>query len=411
MKKNERAATRKSGTRKNSARKTASVRTSRPAAPVALSQRKARTMRPRIGIAGSYGGLNMGDEAILASIIESLRSHAHLVVFSRNPEDTRQRHRVEALAVRDMTREQSRKAVAELDVLIFGGGGLLFDEEVELFLREVQSAHELRVPVMVYGISAGPLTLPHTRKAVREALNQCAAITVRDRHGLHLLQDVGVDKPMQLTADPALLLKPAKLPKMLLRQEAMGSSSRRLVGLSVREPGPAAPDLSVDHYHALVANAADFVIERFDADVVFVPLERRHVDIQHSHAIAAKMQHAGRATMLKGEYTSAQLVTLMRRFEFAIGMRLHFLIFAALAGVPFVSLPYASKVSGFIEDLDLPAPPLKDLNAGTLLAHIDRSWDFRTGLRDRIARNLPGLQARARQNHDVLQQVLQGALR
>lgn len=362
-----------------------------------------------IGIAGSYGGLNLGDEAILGSIVDSLRREARLVVFSRNPADTRIRHKVDAVPVREMTREQSRKLIAGLDVLVFGGGGLLFDDEAELFLREVQMAHELRVPVMVYGISAGPLTRPHIRRLVCEALNQCATITVRDGHGLHLLQDLGVERTMHLTADPALLLKPAAVPQSLLRQEALGNA-RRTVGLSIREPGPAAPDLDIDHYHALVANAADFVIDRFDADVMFVPLERRHVDIQHSHAIAAKMQHAARASILKGEYTSAQLVSLIKRFEFVIGMRLHFLIFAALAGVPFVSLPYASKVSGFIEDLGLPAPPLHALNAGTLLAHIDHSWDHRADLRECIARRLPALQQRALRNREILKQVLRGAL-
>lgn len=373
-------------------------------APVKAARGK-RAIRPRIGITGSYGGLNLGDEAILHSIVQSLRRDADLVIFSRDAADTRKRHKTKTVAVRSLTMEQSREVVARLDVLVFGGGGLLFDEEAELFLREVRIAHELRVPVVVYGISAGPLRKPHVREAVREALEHCAAITVRDRHGLQLLQDIGVKKPVQLTADLALLLEPTPLPKLALRYEGL-VGDRRLVAMSVREPGPAAPDLDVDHYHALVANAADFVIDRFDAQVVFVPMERRHVDIQHSHAVMSRMQHAHRATVLKGEYTPAQMCALLGHFEFAIGMRLHFLIFAALVGVPFVSLPYASKVSGFIEDLNLPAPPLTELNAGTLLAHIDRSWDFRAKLRESIAKHLPPLQERARRNLDVLMQVV-----
>lgn len=379
-------------------------KTTRTASPSAPPRRAAHL--PRIGITGSYGGLNLGDEAILHSILQSLRGQAELLVFSRDAGDTRRRHRVRSMAVRELTMEQAREAITRLDVLVFGGGGLLFDEEAELFLREVRLAHELRVPVVVYGISAGPLKDPHVRRLVRAALEPCAAITVRDRRGLQLLQDLGVQTAVELTADPALLLQPTAVTATALRHEGL-TDARRLIGMSVREPGPAAPDLQIAHYHALVANAADFVIARFDAQVVFVPLERRHVDLQHSHAVVARMQHAARATVLRHEYSPVQLCGLIQRFEFVIGMRLHMLIFAALAAVPFVSLPYASKVTGFIDDLRLPAPPLQGLNAGALLAHIDRSWDLRASLRERIAQHLPELQTRARRNHEVLMQVVE----
>jgi len=70
-------------------------------------------------------------------------------------------------------------------------------------------------------------------------------------------------------------------------------------------------------------------------------------------------------------------------------------------------LPYASKVEGFIEELELPSPPvLGDLNAGTLMAHIDRSWDYRTHLAERITRHLPNLQARAQENESILRGLL-----
>ena len=41
----------------------------------------------RVGVLGSYGGFNIGDESILACVLDCLRTHrpyARLVVFSRN---------------------------------------------------------------------------------------------------------------------------------------------------------------------------------------------------------------------------------------------------------------------------------------------------------------------------------------
>lgn len=362
----------------------------------------------RIGITGSYGGLNLGDEAILESIISQLRSSmaVDITVFSRNAEDTRRRHRVErSVPVRELTREESKAEVRRLDLLLFGGGGILYDREAEVYLREVLLAHECEVPVMVYAVSAGPLRQRGSRQLVAEALGRAALITVRDRQARRVLEDIGLHGEIHVTADPALLLSPSPLPPETLQREGL-DHARGLVGFSVREPGPAAPEMDVTHYHALLANAADFIVQRWEADVVFVPMERGQMDMQHSHAVAARMKYVQRASVLKGEYTPGELMTLIGHFQFAVGMRLHFLIFAALQGVPFVALPYANKVAGLLQDLDMDMPSLDDVNVGGLIATIDQSWDLRDQLKARIGSRMGELQERARQTHALLLRLL-----
>ncbi len=374
-----------------------------------LKNRTEKTNSPtRVGISGSYGGLNLGDEAILHSIVNQLRSSlpVEITVFSRNAEDTLRRHRVErAISVRNLTRDEARVEMERLDLFVLGGGGILYDSEAEVYLKEVHLAHELGVPVMVYAVSAGPLFDQNTRKAVRNGLNPASLITVRDRQGRQLLEEVGVACEIRTTADPALLLEPEPLPDDALTREGL-DLDRRLIGFSVREPGPAAPDIDVKHYHHLLANTADFMIDRLDADIVFVPMERRNMDIQHSHAVVAKMQCASRASVLRRPYTPGQLLSLIGQFEFAVGMRLHFLIFAALQSVPFVALPYASKVSGFLQDLEMKMPSLEAVSAGRLIAHIDRSWDLREDIRALIQQRLPKLQDRARETNRLLVDLL-----
>jgi polysaccharide pyruvyl transferase CsaB len=362
----------------------------------------------RIGISGSYGGLNLGDEAILQCIVTQLRSvlPVEITVFSRNPEDTVTRHDVErAIPLRELSRDEMLPEVERLDLLILGGGGILFDAEAQLYLREVALAQERGIPVAVYAVSAGPLEDRTARQLVRDCLNQAAFVTVRERHARRLLEEVGVEREIRVTADPALLLDPEELPEDVLTREGV-DDQHRLVGISVREPGVAAPDIDEQHYHALLANAADFMVDRFDADLVFVPMEPQRLDPRHSHAVISKMTYARRATVLKGDYTSGQLLTLMRRFEFAVGMRLHFLIFAALEGIPFVALPYASKVRGFLEDLQIATPSFDQVNAGQLIAYLDRSWDFRGDFHDHLKHNLPGLQERARETNRLVLDLL-----
>lgn len=358
----------------------------------------------RVAIAGSYGNFNLGDEAILRVIVAELRKSApvHITILSRDADETFRLQEVDhAVRLGDLSREEAAELFRGLDLFILGGGGILYDQDADLFLRETAIAEELGVPVMVYAISAGPLERRDARVRAAQALGKAAAVTVRDQHTRRLLEEIGVRREIEVTADPAVLLEPEPLEmKDILRAEAIDPKAT-LVGLSVRELGPAAPDVDIDHYHRLVANAADFMIDRYGAEVVFFPLERRAFDVQQSHGVIARMSRAQHATVLKGEYSPGQLVSLLRHFQFAAGMRLHFLIFSALAEVPFVALPYAAKVTGFLEDLKLDAPALEHVSAGQFIASVDLAWNRRDELRARVREGLEDLRARARRNNEI----------
>jgi polysaccharide pyruvyl transferase CsaB len=351
----------------------------------------------RVGISGSYGGLNIGDEAILQGIITRLRASlsVKLTVFSRDAKDTLQRHQVErAVTAQDLTREEVTQEIEGLDLFILGGGGILYDAEAKIYLRELDIAQQKGIPTMTYAVGVGPLNDPAAQKLVCDILGQVDVVTVRERSDQKLLEDIGVHRNIVVTGDPALLLKPEPLPEGVLEAAHM-AGKRRVVGMSVREAGVAAPDIDEKFYHGLLANAADFMIDRFDADVVFFPMEQRMLDVQQSHAVVAQMLQPQRAHVLKGEHSAGQLLSLIKHCDFAVGMRLHFLLFAALQKVPFVALPYSVKVGGLLDVLELETPPIKLVNAGRLTAHIDRSWDRRNPLRERIKAALPSMKREA----------------
>jgi hypothetical protein len=77
--------------------------------------------RYRVGISGSYGGLNLGDEAILKAMITELHRSVpvDVTVFSRNPEDTLARHDVQhVVPVRDVSRREVEAEINGLDLFI-----------------------------------------------------------------------------------------------------------------------------------------------------------------------------------------------------------------------------------------------------------------------------------------------------
>ncbi len=311
------------------------------------------------------------------------------------------------MEVRNLTKMEITPEIDKLNLFILGGGGIFFDKEAEIFLRELEIAQQNDVASMVYAVGAGPLFNESSRKRVKEVLNNTDVITVREREAKKIFEDIGVDNQILITADPAFLLKPEPLPENALEME-QAHGERPLVGISVREPGPAAPDIDPNFYHSLLANAADFIISRLDADVIFVPMERQVLDVQHSHSVISKMLQPQHAWVIKGDYSAGQLLTFVKYFEFTIGMRLHFLIFSALQGVPFVALPYASKVSGLLDDLQVPMPPLNRVDSGLINAYIDKAWDNRNKTKNQIKKILPPLKALAAENNRLAVDLLTG---
>jgi len=355
-------------------------------------------MAPVIGISGSYGGLNLGDEAILASAISQLRAACpavEIVVFSRNAEHTRKHHDVDrALNARSSMRAQILPEVQRLDLLLLGGGGILYDSEAQTYLREVEIANEIGIPTFAFAVGIGPLKDRDERIAVRDGLNRMAGLTVREVTAKRLCEDIGVHVPVEVTADPALLLTPDDFTDDMLEREGI-PAGRPLVGISVRERGAAAPGLTEAAYHDLVADVADYVVQRFGAVPVFVPMEK--VDRNESHRVVARMTHPERAFVLKREYTPRQIMGLTGRLALVTGMRLHFLIFAAATGTPLMALPYASKVQDLVSSLGIADHmAVEEAKAGAFLARLDALWDDRGRQQAMLAERLPAVQQLAR---------------
>jgi polysaccharide pyruvyl transferase WcaK-like protein len=297
----------------------------------------------------------------------------------------------------------------QLDALLLGGGGLLYDREAAPYLNVARLAQTLGTPTATYAIGAGPLERPNERREVADVLNGMRCVTVRDLGAKRLLEEIGVEHDIVVTADPALLLEPEEFPVERLQREGIGTG-RAIVGMSLREPGGAAEGLKPGIYHGLLASAADFIVSRFDADVLFVPMERE--DMGESHRVVAEMAFPERAFVLKKEYSPGALLGLMRLLDMAVGMRLHFVLFAALSGVAVQALPYAAKVSALLDQLGLTGPgPVQREHTGVLLAALDRLWDTRDQQRANLAERVPELKCRARMTAPlVLDRVFQPQL-
>lgn len=355
----------------------------------------------RIGVLGSYGGLNLGDEAILTCVLDTLRQirpTAERIVFSRQPEDTRERFDIAAVPYTGVSQGQLVEEETGLDLLILGGGGTLHNGQATSVARPIRLAHQLGVPTFGYAIGAGPLTGHQESDLVRGVIEQMTDLTVRDQETKFVLEGIGVGRQMSVTADAAVLLESEEFTEEMLIREGIDTQVR-LVGMSVREPGLAVDNLDESSYHGLLAEVADFMTCRYNAQAVFVPMER--CDIAHAHAVLSAMSAPETARILNRRYTPGQIAGLMHHLDFAVGMRLHFLILAACAGVPVLPLPYAGKVFDFAQLIGAPAlTGVARSQAGPLLAELDRLWDERHECTDQLKQRCQVLRERARRTQD-----------
>ena len=260
----------------------------------------------KVGISGSYGGLNLGDEAILQSIITQLRRSidVEITVFTRNAQDTLMRHKVEKVVeVRTLTKVEVTPQIRHLDLFILGGGGIFFDKEVDIFLRELEIAHQNDVLSMVYAVGAGPLNNDNSRKKVKEVLNRVEVITVREREAKKIFEDCGVTNQILVTADPAFLLTPEPLPENALQFERV-HSQRALVGISVRKPACSTRLDLTFAWRCLTADSCGRLKQ------TCIPMERACL-MQHSQSFHDANRHAA---VMKGDYSSGQYA--IRNFEF-----------------------------------------------------------------------------------------------
>ena len=368
-------------------------------------------MATTIGISGSYGGINVGDEAILTCMLAELRAHVpdiEVVVFSRDARHTAAHHDVDrVIPVRQWDRERVAPELARLDLLLLGGGGLLFDGEAPVFLREVRIAQQLGVPTMTYAIGAGPLERPEDRRVVRATLCGMDRITVREDAARRLLEEIGVAREIITAADPALLLRPEPFTEKMLAREGI-DPDRPLVAMSVREPGKAAPDLEAAQHQELMAKVADCIVSRYRSGVVFIPMES--ADVDEAHEVTSQMTNAAHAAVLRRSYRPGQLLGLMEHVEMAVGMRLHFVIFAALAAVPVLPLPYAGKVTSMLDRLELPGPELvQEEGPDAVLTQLGELWNRRAETRARLPERVRLLQAEARRSTREVLDLLSAA--
>jgi polysaccharide pyruvyl transferase CsaB len=311
----------------------------------------------RVFACGYYGFGNEGDEVILQGLRAGLEKRCpglRWVVSSGDPEQTVERHGVEAVSWVDPA--AIADAVASSDLVLVGGGGLFQDywgcdpstfftpahSNITFYGLPILLAALLGKPARLQDVGVGPLETGQGRALVRALAEAATGVSVRDRPSRDLLVSLGLpEESLELTADPSFAVATPAVP----------ADPESCIGVSLRHWEGGSP---ADAWEPHVAAALDRVLDRSPTRrVLFVPMQAGHRELEDDVAVAervsARLRHRNRASILDTREIPGGVRAALARCDVVLGMRLHSVLFAMAAGRPVVGLSYDPKVVAALE--------------------------------------------------------------
>jgi colanic acid/amylovoran biosynthesis protein len=238
----------------------------------------------------------------------------------------------------------------------------------------------LKKPIVIYSQSVGPFKWAVTALA-RYCLNEASLVIVREEITRNYLEEIGLESPIYLTADCAFILDPAPYEKVeeILSKEKVDTTKKPLVGISAN----AMLDDDENNYANLMAQLIDYLIEKLNAQVVFVPhvvspiAGGRGDDRVMGEKIYKLARNKENVDLIKGDYSPEELKGIIELCDIFIGGRMHANIAAISSCVPTLATAWSHKYYGIMRTVgqEKYVCNFKTMNFEELRLKIDDLWE------------------------------------
>lgn len=309
----------------------------------------------RFVLSGYYGFDNVGDEAILLSIINALKRvnpYVKITVLSNNPDKTAETYNVDAVDRWKLS--QVYGAIRQADGVISGGGSLLQDKtglkSIPYYTGVMMLATLLKKPFYIYAQGIGPVIRPLFQRWIKRVMEKSAFLSVRDEDSLQLLKTFGVKKGIELVPDPVIGLDPSGFTQKWTNDMGI---NKPFVTFSVRDWPSEQPFLE---------KVADVIKQLYKSgvEVIFVPMHGKHDDETSKQVIRLVGEPVH---LFPYDASIEEKIAVINDSVLLIGMRLHALIFAALTYTPMIGISYDPKIDSFLKQVQQPS-----------IGHVDETW-------------------------------------
>ncbi|MEH7458526.1 polysaccharide pyruvyl transferase CsaB [Bacillus sp. JJ1127] len=312
----------------------------------------------RLVLSGYYGFYNVGDEAILHSIIKALHEEEptlELVVLSNDPDYTRKMYGVEAVNRWDI--KAIYREIKKSDGLISGGGSLLQDKtsikSILYYTGIMRLARFLKKPYYIYAQGIGPITKRQNRLLVKWHVSKAEYVSVRDEDSFLYLKEIGIKKDIELVPDPVLACQPEGTTNWLQKHSVQG----KVIAVSVRYW-----DAKEDYLRKLAETLKK--LKREGYHILFVPM---HGPFDQSASRDIINLMGEEAHMLPYQMDIYEKISILSECSLLIGMRLHALILSAVANTPMIGISYDPKIDSFLQQVNQP-----------IIGNVDGDWTAET---------------------------------
>ena len=345
---------------------------------------RSRDISSDIMISGYYGFGNSGDDSILYAIVKelkSLRPDIKIVTLSNTPKETAKLYSIESIHRFNLFSIIRRMRHTKL--LISGGGSLIQDvtstKSLSYYLLIIRIASMLGKKIMLYANGIGPVSNSSNFARIRKVLSHADLITLREPSSVEELVRFGVEGPkVMVTADPAFNLFPAdeiETSEILNRNGI--SPDAKFCAIAIRPFKTIKRDFCNQ-----IAEAANYAKSKYNLETVFL-LMQPQCDAKITQ-VAADMIDGAR--IIGDNLTPAQVLGIISKAKFVLGMRLHTLIYAVKCQTPAIGIVYDPKVEAMMEYMGQRLRvPVEDPNPLTLCRYIDEIMQNRDSICEKLA--------------------------
>ena len=272
--------------------------------------------------------------------------------------------------------------------------------------------------IVIYSQSIGPfkkITVP----LARFCLNRANLIVVRENVTKDYLKGISVNIPsLYLAAEIAFLLEPAppqKVREIILKENIKANKKNGpLIGIGASALIYRAFKSKNKVYVALMAKVADYLVEKLNAQVVFIshviipPKYGYHDDRFVAEEIYQLARNKNSVKIIKGDYSPEELKGIIGRCDLFMGARMHSDIASASMHVPTIALAWSHKYHGIMRMLGQ-EKYVCDIGTTTfneLVSKINDAWSNRDEIGKKLASKTTELEESARYSGRLVKRLM-----